>query len=123
MIVQFESKEVRDAVKANAPDLANFRDAACMHLQLPNYLQKDFKTLMALSYDLKKKNPHLKRNVKFDENDFGLFMDLQLERDRHWKRVKPEQARKALAAAGDKRGGPAELEADELTGLLASDYE
>ena len=121
VIVKFETKEVRDMIKANASNLANFRDEAGMRLHLPNHLQKDFKALMGLSYDLKKKHSDLKRNVKFDESDLGLFMDIQLTRDGSWKRVKPEQARKAAAASGVKRnGGPDELAAEELTDLLGS---
>ena len=50
--VRFESKEIRDAVKANAANLANFRETAGMRLHLPNHLQKDFKALMGLSYDI-----------------------------------------------------------------------
>ena len=57
--------------------------------------------------------------MKFDEDDLGLYMDLQLKREGDWKRVKPDQAKKALITAGDKRRGPSDLEADELTGLLA----
>ena len=118
-IVNFETQEVRDAVKAKTSNLAYFRDTAGMRLHLANHLQKDFKSLMVLSYDLKKKNPDLKRSVKFDEDDLGLFMDLQIERDGHWRRVKPKQARKALAAAGDKRGGgPSVLGDGELADLL-----
>ena len=120
VIVTFETKEIRDAIKANAANLANFRDEAGMHLHLPNNLQKDFKALMSLSYDLKKKNAELRRNIKFDEDDLGLYMDFQIKRDSAWKRVKPEQARKALTAGG-KRTGPAEVDADELTGLLESE--
>ena len=60
----------------------------------------------------------MKRNVKFDEDDLGLYMDIQLRSDRQWKRVKPEQARKALASSG-RRSGPAEMEAGELASMLA----
>ena len=121
VVVRFETKEVRDMIKANASNLANFRDEAGMRLHLPNHLQKDFKSLMGLSYDLKKRHSDLKRKVKFDESDLGLFMDIQLRKDGPWKRVKPEQARKAIAASGVKRnGGPDELVAEELTDLLDS---
>ena len=121
VFVQFDTKEVRDTVKAQASNLANFRDEAGMRLHLPNHLQKDFKALMALSYDLKKRNPDLKRNVKFDEDDLGLFMDVQFKRDGQWKRVKPEHARRALEASGtsSRKGGPDSLKEDELVVLLA----
>ena len=114
--VTFETKEVRDAVKARASYLANFRDdQAGMRLHLPNYLQRDFRSLMGLAYELKKKHPELKRNVKFDEEDLGLFMDMQLEKRGHWRRVKPDEAKLAHTST---RTGPERLAADELMDML-----
>ena len=117
VIVEFETKEVRDAVKAQGPNLANFRKEAGIRLHLPNHLQKDFKALMGLSYDLKKKNADLRRNVKFDETDLGLYIDLQLEKEGQWRRVKPEQARMANEKSRS-RGGPETMDAEELSTLL-----
>ena len=57
VIVEFECKEVRDVIKAQGPNLANFREEAGMRLHLPNHLQKEFKALMGLSFELKKKHP------------------------------------------------------------------
>ena len=122
IFVQFESKEVRDIVKAQAPNLANYRETAGMRLHLPNHLQKDFKALMGLSYDLKKRNPDLKRNVKFDEDDLGLFMDIQFEKDGVWKRVKPDQARRSSEAAGQRNGrGPEKMLDEEIVSRLGEE--
>ena len=79
--VTFESKEIRDAIKAKGPALANFREEAGMRLQIPDMLQKDFKALMSVAYDMKRTNKELKRNVKFDEESMGLFMDLQTRKE------------------------------------------
>ena len=118
-IITFESKQIRDAVKAAAPNLANHRETAGMRLQIPAHLQTDFHTLMNLSYDLKKRYPGLKRNVKFDEDDFGLFMDLKLDDEGDWQRVKPAQARAANKKRGkDKRKT---LDEDELQSLLGEE--
>ena len=122
VIVEFDCKEVRDTVKAQGPNLANYRDEAGMRLHLPNHLQKDFKALMSLSYELKKKNPDLRRNVKFDENDLGLYMDIQIKKDGHWKRVKPDQARTANQRSG-LTAGPDTLDADDLSALLGGSEE
>ena len=91
-IVTFESKQIRDTIKAAASNLANFREEAGMRLHVPDHLQRDFQRLMNLSYDLKKRYQGLKRNIKFGKEDRGLFMDLKLSEDKEWKRVKPEQA-------------------------------
>ena len=120
-ILTFESKQIRDAVKAAAPNLANYRDEAGMRLQIPSHLQADFQALMNLSYDLKKRHPNLKRNVKFDETDLGLFMDLRLSDATEWRRVKPTHAK----AANKKRGvGRLKtIEEEELQELLGSGTE
>ena len=76
---------------------------------------------MGLSYDIKKRHPTLKRNVKFDEDDLGLYIDIQISKDAPWKRIKPEQAKKALAAAGTRPSGPSVYNDDELSGLLGQD--
>ena len=116
-IVTFETKQIRDAIKAAAANLANFRETAGMRLHVPDHLQRDFRILMNLSYDLKKHHKDLKRNIKFDEEDNGLFMDLQLRSGSDWKRVKPEHA---AAATGQKtRNRTQGLNPEELRDLLS----
>ena len=114
-IVTFESKQVRDTVKANASNLANFRETAGMRLHVPDHLQRDFQALMNLSFDLKKKHPDLKRNIKFNEEDLGLYMDFKLAEDREWKRVKPAQASRVVKS---RRKQTQDLGEEELMGLL-----
>lgn len=74
VVVTFEDKGIRDMIKANAHNLANYREEAGMRLHIPDHLQKTFKNLMALSYDMKKKQPELKRSVKFDEDKLNLYV-------------------------------------------------
>ena len=94
-----------------------------MRLHIPDHLQKDFQTLMSLAFDLKKTNPQLRRNVKFDEETLGLFMDLQTDKDGDWKRVKPDQARRALSRRPKGKEGPTGLEDDEILSLLGGSTE
>ena len=118
--VTFESKEARDAVQGRAPSLANHRGDAGMLLHIPDHLQKTFRALMAVAFDLKKKFPALKRNIKFDEDTLSLFMDVQLKQDEDWKRIFPEQAMKA-AANRPRNNGPRSIEENELAGLLSQE--
>ena len=120
VVVTFESKELRDAVKAQGHNLAKYKDEAGMRLHIPNYLHKDFIVLMKLAYLLKKTNPDLRRNVKFDEETAGLFLDMQLKKDGSWKRVRPEEARKAVQGKANSEG-PAEVEAGELLDLIGDE--
>lgn len=116
-IVTFESKHVRDAVKAQGPNLANYREEAGMRLHVPDHLQKDFQSLMTLAFDLKKMNQDLRRNIKFDEDALNLFMDVQTTKDGSWKRIRPEQAKRAMASR-PKIGGPDNIDDEEIRQLL-----
>ena len=114
-VVQFETKEIRDSIRARASNLADHRDTAGMRLELPDYLQRDFRSLMNLAYDLKSKHASLRRNIKFDEEDMGLFMDIQTDADDRWRRIKPEQARKL---ARTRSRGPEKLNDSDIVTLL-----
>ena len=116
-VVTFDSKEIRDAIKAQGHNLAKYKEEAGMRLHIPNYLQKDFKVLMRLAYLMKKTNPDLKRNVKFDEDSCGLFLDMQVKTNGRWRRVRPDEARKAVLDKGSS-DGPSELEAEELKSMI-----
>ena len=119
MIVIFESKQVRDEIKAHAHNLASGRGAgeeAGMRLHVPDHLQRDFKVLMNLAYDMKRNNPSLRRNVKFDEESLGLFMDIQTREDGDWKRIRPEQARKTVRNRS--RPGPVEMDETDIQSVL-----
>ena len=122
-LVIFDNKQVRDEIKSHGSNLANYRDEAGMHLHLPDFLQKDFQALMSLAYDIKKNNKDLRRNVKFDEESFGLFMDIQTEREGPWRRIRPAAARKALESRPRQNAGPADLDECELSSLLGTGSE
>ena len=119
VIVTFDTKEARDTVKRNAHHLANHQDDAGMRIHVSNYLQRDFKALIKLAYNLKQKWSALKRNVKFDP--LGLYMDMQVKPDATWQRVRPEQARQANLREGNATSGPKEMEFDDLKSLLDGD--
>ena len=119
-VVVFESKSVRDTIKGKAANLANYGQEVGMRLDIPDHLQKDFKLLTNLAYDMKRKNKELKRNVKFDEDEAGLFMDVLLKADGQWRRITTAQAR---ALNSRKRRGPDGFELDELKSLVGSDEE
>lgn len=76
---------------------------------------------MSLSFELKKTNPDIKRNVKFDEDNLNLFMDLQTKKDGPWKRVLPDQAAAAMAGRKKKTDVLRDMATEELTELLGDD--
>ena len=105
-------------MKAKAVNLANCRKEAGVRLELSDHLQKDFRLFMNVAYDLHK---DLKGSIKFDEEDTELFMDVQIEKDGVWKRIKPDQAKELSKRR--RRGGPEQLDTQELRSLVGSDAE
>ena len=119
VMVTFGTRDIRDAVKANAANLANHPDAG-MRLHIPDHLKKTFKQLMSLSNELKMTNPEIKRNIKFNEDSLNLFMDLQTTREGPWGRILPEQATAVLAGRKKKTDVMRDMAAEEIADLLGS---
>ena len=117
-IVTFEDKRIRDMVKAQAYKLANKGDDAGMRLHLPDHLQKSFRALMGLSYDMKKKFTGLKRSIKFDEDALDLYMDFQTAAGDDWRRIDALTAQKTNQRPGgnDPRNTMTEEDIGELLG-------
>ena len=114
----FETKSIRDAIEAQAHNLASYREEAGMRLHILDHLQKTFRTLM------KKRHPDLKWSVKFDDDNWDLFMDVQLGHGQDWKRITAEQADRTVTRRPRPRedgNAPSALESDELEGLLGED--
>ena len=121
-IVTFEDKRIRDAVKAQAYKLSNSGDRVGMRLHLPDHLQKSFRALMGLSFDMKKKFPGLRRSVKFSEDTMDLYMDIQTSSNADWRRIDSEQAVKAAARRPGRRdSNRTTLMAEDIEGLLGGE--
>lgn len=92
MVVEFFSASIRDTVKGSGYKLEG-RDAG-IRMELPTHLRSDFHVLQNLAFKLKTSNPGLKRSLKFDDDNLGLILDVQLPGE-DWQRVRPDQARQA----------------------------
>ena len=77
VIVVFSSPDVRDAVRGSARELAAHPEAG-IRLEIPHSLQPSLKALEAVSYKLKQKYPDIRRNIKFDDQEKDLILDLSL---------------------------------------------
>ena len=93
IIAVFSTIEVRDAVKRAAKELAGQTDAG-VRLEIPYSLQPSLKALEAVSYHLKQKNPGMRRNIKFDDQQMDLVLDFNTnpEDGGSWKKVTAIQA-------------------------------
>ena len=68
-------------------------------MEVPDYLQSNFRALENIAYCLKKKNSGLKRNVKLDDARLDVIMDIKLNDDSDWYTILPEHAVRASKEA------------------------
>ena len=115
IIVQFECKQIRDSVKAQAANLAG-NELAGIRLEILDHLKKDFRALMNLTYDTKKKKK---------KEAFGWMKTIWAYA---WtskligRRIKPEQSIQ-INGCSSRRGGPAGFDTNELQSLVGSGNE
>ena len=83
-VVTFESKEVRDTVRAAAHKLANSQTPAGIRLEVPDYLQTNFRALENIAFRLKKKHKNLRRNIKLDDHRLDVIMDVKVDDGSEW---------------------------------------
>ena len=119
VIVVFPDIETRDAVRAAAPKLAGIKDAG-IRLEVPEFLRPSMRSLESTTFLLKKTNPALKRNLKFDDEVMDLIMDIKLTEDGQWKRIRPSEANEARKGrATPSREGSVEMDSSEIQSLFS----
>ena len=94
VIITFPDVETRDAVRAAAPNLAGKTNMG-MRLEIPESLRPSLRALESMSYLLKQKNTALKRNIKYDDEVMDLIMDVKLDENTPWRKIRPQQAMEA----------------------------
>ena len=117
VIVLFEDRDDRDAVKAAGFNLADQREAG-MAIHVPGHLLDNLFALNSVGYSIKTKSESaVKRAVKFDDAKLDLYLDICI--GNVWKRITPAEAKTVLkrvppASAADSRS----ITIEELTGLV-----
>lgn len=114
ILVEFPSISIRDAVKSSGFKLEGIR--AGIRMEVPHFLKSDFHVLQNLSYKLKMVNREMKRSLKFDDDNHGLMLDIQLPGE-DWRRIRPDQARRARETNPDLRTGPEEMTGPIIAGV------
>ena len=90
-----------------------------MRLEVPDHLWASFWVLQSVGYELKQKNPGLKRNVLFDDEKKDLKLDVCLAPDMPWRTIFPDGAKQSLAKMGKTPNTEkSAISACELDGLL-----
>ena len=115
VLVRFETPRERDDVRSFAKNLE--RRGRGLRLEIPNHLWPNFRVLQQLGYELKLKNPALRRNVLFDDVNKDLKMDVSTEAN-VWRTVFPDGARRSLERCRPNRAAKASLTGGEIDSLL-----
>ena len=118
MVATFESREVRDAVRASSKNLAGCRVKAGIRLHIPGFLSTNFKLLENLGYQMKSASAGVRRVVKFDDENQDLMLDVKI--GDQWRRIRPAEA---LAAKRSKSfvapSGPLEMDSSNIADFFA----
>ena len=116
MLVVFEDKDDRDYVKSMGVNLAGQSNVG-MALHVPGFLLDDLYALNSVGYNIKSTHKGVKRSVKFDDGNLGLYLDICI--NEQWKRIYPPEAKNALKnATAATNGTNRTLSADDLSNLI-----
>ena len=116
VIVRFENIRLRDEIKSCARNLSGTDIATGIQLEAPDHLRSHYQVFQKLGFHIKSKHPGLKRNVKFDDLEQALVMDIRVSAEADWKTLTYADARDLLKRA--KKPAANELKKAELDSLV-----
>ena len=120
VLVAFENVRERDEVRSHAKNLE--KKGRGLRLEVPEPLWPSFRVLQELAFELKQKNPALRRNVLFDDLNRDLKMDFSYD-SVEWKTVVPSEARKSLKTCRPTRSRKNSVSASDLEKILGKEQE
>ena len=100
VLVTFDDKFTRDMISAHGKNLADFIDAsgyptAGIRLDYPAHLGASFRTLDWYGKEMRDRHGKgTRRNIKFDDDEESLYLDICLPDEEYWHRITPEVARR-----------------------------
>ena len=98
-VVAFADVEARDAIKSYASGLAAMKGEAGLRLDIPPCLKGSFKILNEHGLSMVRiYGKEVKRNIRFDDRNSDLMMDIKLPTSSTWHNITIEQAREARKA-------------------------
>ena len=116
VIVTFDSVRLRDEVKSSARNLRGTDRKVGVQIEAPDHLRSHYQVFQKLGYQIKAKHPALRRNVKFDDLDKSLAMDVKVSSDADWKTISYEDAKLLLKRS--KHVPQSRIRQDELNSLV-----
>ena len=96
VVVVFSSIGLRDEIKSMTKNLRGTDRNTGVQIEAPDHLRSHYQAFQRLAFQMKRKHPSLRRNVKFFDADLSLIMDVKVSVDSDWKSIMYEQAREIL---------------------------
>ena len=112
-VVTFETARLRDEAKSRAKNLDGTDRTTGCQLEPPDHLRRQYQVFQNLAFCLKKKNPRLRRNIKFNDASLSLHMDVKTEDG--WKTIEFETAKSILK---NKAQNSTTLSKKDLKGIM-----
>ena len=120
VVVVFDTIRARDEVKSAARNLGGSDRSVGLQLEAPDHLRSHYQCLQKLGYQIKQKHPGLKRNVKFDDVEMSLVMDIKTSESADWKTISHVEAKSLLKKAKKvPRASNSKAELDSLVNLAS----
>ena len=100
VLVTLEDKFARDIISAGGKNLADYIDTegfptAGVRLDYPAHLGSSFRTLDWYGKEMRDKHGRgTRRNIKFDDDEESLYLDVCLPGEEYWHRITPEAAKR-----------------------------
>ena len=116
VVVRFDSIRLRDEVKSAAKNLNGADRSTGLQLEAPDHLRSHYQTFQKLGFNIKKKHPTLRRNVKFDDLEQALVMDIKTDQASDWKTLTYADAKDLLKKV--KKTPRTSIEKAELESLV-----
>ena len=102
VVVTFASIELRDRIKALGKNLRGSDKKTGMQIEPPDHLRGQYQSFQKLAFQMKKRFPSLKRNIKFYDVDQSLTMDVLTQPGSTWRPVLFSDAKTILSKSRER---------------------
>ena len=117
VIVVFSSARLRDDIKALSRNLRGSGRGVGLQLEPPDHLRGQYQSFQKLAYQMKKKFPGLKRNVKFMDINKCLTMDVLTSPEAGWRTIEYVDAKSVLKKARERTESVSTQELEDMVDL------
>ena len=116
-VVKFGSVRLRDEIKSLGRNLSGQDRSIGMQLEPPDHLRSHYQAFQKLAFQMKKKSPGLRRNIKFYDGEMCLSMDILRGTGGEWRTIMYNDARAILKKSRERVESLSRNELEDLVDL------